>query len=88
MPFYALATRPLIDSLSTDTPEVKQIWHADDATTVGTLEDLKKWWNNLSKIGPAFGYHVNPRKSWLVTKDNLACSAAEIFGEPSVNIHY
>ena len=59
MPFYALATRPLIDLLSTDTPELRQVWYADDATAGGTLIDVKKWWDNLSTIGPAFGYYIN-----------------------------
>ena len=62
MPFYALATRPLIDSLSLDVPDLRQVWYADDATAGGKLADLKKWWDNLSKIGPSFGYFVNPKK--------------------------
>ncbi len=28
MPFYTLATKPLIDRLTTDTPDLKQIWYA------------------------------------------------------------
>ncbi len=86
MPFYSLATRRLIDSLSIDSPDVQQIWYADDATAAGTLENLKIWWDHLSKIGPAFGYHVNLQKTWLVTSDNFSCPAAEIFGDSSVNI--
>ena len=86
MPFYALATQSLIESLSSDTPNVRQIWYADDATAAGTLEDLKKWWDNLSNIGPAFGYYVNPWKTWLVTKDNLMHLAAEVFDDSSVNV--
>ena len=86
MPFYALATQPFIESLSSDTANVRQIWYADDATAAGTLEDLKKWRDNLSNIGPAFGYYVNPRKTWLVTKDNLVHLAAEVFGDSSINV--
>ena len=86
MSFYALATRPLIDLLSTDTPELRQVWYADDATAGGTLIDVKKWWDNLSTIGPAFGYYVNPKKTWLITKDNLVHSASEMFSASSVNI--
>ena len=41
MPFYALATRPLIDMLDSDLPDLRQIWYADDATAVGKLSDLK-----------------------------------------------
>ena len=86
MPFYALATRPLIDSLSLDVPDLRQVWYADDATAGGKLVDLKKWWDNLSKVGPSFGYFVNPEKTWLVTKDNFLPSASEMFGDTMVNI--
>ena len=83
MPFYALAMRPLIDSLSRDTPELRQIWYADDASAGGKLT---KWWDNLSRVGPSFGYFVNPQKTWLVTKDNYLSSASEIFEDTMVNI--
>ena len=86
MPFYALATRPLIDTLSNETPALRQIWYANDATAAGTLADLKKWWDNVLKLGPAFGYFVNPQKTWLVTKNNFVQSAAELFTGTSVNI--
>ena len=86
MPFYALATKPLIDRLSTDTPDLKQIWYADDATAAGKISDLKKWWDNLTKLGPSFGYFVNPKKTWLVTKDGSLSTASQIFGDSEVNI--
>ena len=86
MPFYALATRPLIDSLSRDTPELRQIWYADDASAGGKLTNLKKWWDNLLRVGPSFGYFVNPHKTWLVTKDNFLSSASEMFEDAMVNI--
>ena len=35
MPFYALATRPLIDALDKGLPDLRRIWYADDATAVG-----------------------------------------------------
>ena len=76
----------MIDLLSTDTPELRQVWYADDVTASGSLIGLKKWWDNLSQVGPSFGYFVNPQKTWLVTKDNLLSSAFDIFGNSSVNI--
>ena len=86
MPFYALATTPLIDSLTQDFPDVKQIWYADDATAAGKLSVLRKWWEKLLTIGPSFGYFMNPSKTWLVTKDGHVGLASEIFGDTSVNI--
>ena len=86
MPFYALATRPLIDSLSRDTSELRQIWYADDVSAGGKLTNFKKWWDNLSHEGPSFGYFVNPQKTWLVTKDNFLSSASKMFDDNMVNI--
>ena len=63
MPFYALATRLLIDSLTQDSPDVKQNWYADDATAAGKQPDLRKRWEKLLTIGPSFGYFVNPFKT-------------------------
>ena len=41
-----------------------QVWLADDASSVGTLKDLKTWWDNMIVAeGIKYGYHVNPGKS-------------------------
>lgn len=68
LPLYALATIPLINHLS-DTSNVVQVWYADDATTSGSLSCLRNWWDNLTSTGPAFSYHPNATKTWLITKD-------------------
>ncbi len=46
MPMYSLSTRPLIDDLS-ETLErtTRQVWYADDSTSCGKLESLKRWWD-------------------------------------------
>ena len=59
------------------------VWYA---TAGGQFADLKKWWDNLSQVGPSFGYFVNPKKTWLVTKDDFLPTASEIFGDTMVNI--
>ena len=45
MPFYALATIPLMNALCKDIPEVKQVWYADDATAAGRIADFRSWWS-------------------------------------------
>ena len=59
MPMYALATVPLI--LSPDS--VTQVWYADDATALGTVSDLRTWWDAIFEIGPGYGYYANPKKT-------------------------
>ena len=85
MPLYALATRPLINALREDVPEVKQVWYADDATAAGRIADLRSWWSRISALGPSYGYFVNPSKTWLVTKDGYSGLASEFFGDTNVN---
>ena len=88
VPFYALATRHLIDALALDVPNIMQIWYADDAsaTASGRISDLKVWWDKLIAVGPSFCYYVNPSKTWLITKEGLVTVASELFGNTHVNI--
>ena len=86
MPFYALATRLLIDALALEVPNIMQIWYADDASATGRISDLKVWWDKLIALGPSFRYYVNPSKTWLITKEGLVTAASELFGNTHVNI--
>ena len=47
MPFYALATIPLIQKNS-----VIQVWYADDASACGSLRNLRLWWDRVCQLGP------------------------------------
>ena len=83
MPFYAIATAPLIKRLDHIVP---QVWYADDAAGVGKLADLRKWWDEICSIGPQFGYFPNANKTWLVVKDGHSNTAEEIFAGSGVKI--
>lgn len=65
MPFYALATVPLINTL---TSTVDQTWYADDAAATGKIANLRSWWDDISTHGPSYGYYANAAKTWLVIK--------------------
>ena len=64
MPMYALGVVPLIKTLSDDF--VKQVWYADDATACGSLPDIHRWWNELTSIGPTYGYFPDQSKTGLI----------------------
>ena len=85
MPFYALATVPLIDMLK-QLNDALQVWYADDAAAAGKLSVLKSWWDDLLQLGPAFGYFVNAKKSWLVTKEEHLNDAKFLFQDSNLNI--
>ena len=83
MPMYALATVPLIKRL---TPTVKQTWYADDAAATGKIASLQTWWDEISCLGPSYGYYANGSKTWLVTKEEFKLEAEEVFADTSVQI--
>ena len=59
--------------------DVRQVWYADDATGIGKLEGLKRWWDRLVQNGGRYGYHVNGEKTVLVVKENFLEKAREMF---------
>ena len=65
MPMYALATLPLIKRLPST---VKQTWYADDAAATGKIASLRTWWDEISRLGPSYGYYANGSKTWLVIR--------------------
>lgn len=83
MAFYALATIPLIRMLPQN---VKQSWYADDASASGSIQDIHNWWNELTKIGPDFGYYPNACKTWLITKPQHLQAATTAFGDSQVSV--
>ena len=88
MAMYALGVVPLIREEERHQTErekvgeerdVRQVWFADDATGVGKLEGLKRWWDRLAQTGSSYGYHVNEGKSVLVVKRECLEKAHELF---------
>jgi len=51
MPFYALASVPLIQKL---TAPVTQVWYANDVATCGKISAFPEWWDQVSSSGPSF----------------------------------
>ena len=76
MAIYAISVIPLIDAIRDC--NVQQAWFADDATAAGSPSGLRKWWSGLVKLGPAYGYHVKPSKSWLIVKPDYFNLAKEV----------
>ena len=51
MAMYAIGTLPLILQLE---HLANQVWYADDSLAGGNIKSLKKWWDELQKLGPSF----------------------------------
>ena len=82
---YALALLPLIEKVNSNL-SVIQTWYADDAAAAGKISSLRDWWNALVELGPKFGYHVNPSKTHLITKECHHSTASSTFGDTQVMI--
>ena len=83
MPFYALATVPLIQKL---TAPVIQVWYADDTAACGKTSALRAPWNQLSSLCPSFGYFPNASTTCLVTKTQVNSIGKKIFHDTPVNV--
>jgi hypothetical protein len=66
--------------------EVDQIWFADDSAAGGDANRLRRWWNVIVQRGPAFGYYVNPSKTYLVVRQNGYEEAVKVFEDTGVHI--
>ena len=79
MTFHALRTKPLINELhkSLEKELCIQSWNADDSSAVGKLQEIRKWWQKLSTLGPKYGYYPKPSKTNLVLKDPSLLNYAE-----------
>ena len=85
MPMYAMATVPLINHLNTSS-NAKQVWYVDDCSAAGTLDAVYQWWKTLNVVDPAFGYFINPSKTWLLTNTEHLARAKSLFQDMDVNI--
>ena len=82
----ALAIVPLIHKLRNNSPNVKQVWFADDATGVGSCETLRQWWEQIKRLGPTFGYHPNSAKTYLIVKEEHENKAKALFADTDVHV--
>ena len=91
MAMYAISIQPLVYSLAHNQdpqlPPAKQAWFADDGTGGGTILQLKKMWDNVSQMGPKYGYFPKASKSILIVKglENLP-KAKSVFKDTGVMV--
>ena len=84
MAMYAIGLAPLIRRL--EMSDAHQVWFADDSAAGAKLSVLRRWWDLLNDISPAYGYFPNGLKTWLVAKPDLVDEARRTFSTTGVNI--
>ena len=85
MAIYAIGTTPLLDLLAESTEE-RETAFADDITAAGKIDGLRKWLDELTTIGPPFGYFPKPSRSWLIVKPERYDEAVAIFNGTNIQI--
>ena len=83
MAMYAIETRPLLNRLQEVVAQrlCKQVWYADDSSSGGKIDEMKKWWDELCKEGPKYGYFPKACKTVMIVKDPaLLQHAIDAFG--------
>ena len=66
MVIYDIALLPLAEMLREASKDVMQPWYADDAAMQGAVEEVAVTMVSLIKVGPQFGYHPEPEKSFVI----------------------
>ena len=83
---YGIGVLPLIRRLKRNHPRLFQPWYADDAGAGGTFDDIRAMFEELQKIGPAYGYFPEPTKSILVVPPAMVELAKEYFHDHEFKI--
>ena len=85
MGMYTLSMQPLITALQYFS-DAKQCWFADDASGIGTIIDIKKWWDALNEYGPELGYFPHAKKCWIIVKPPKEEWVREAFKDTPINV--
>ena len=87
---YAVRILPLLqfllDFISVNELNAKEVAFADDFTVAGKLSSIKDYWSQLTSIGPKYGYFPKASKSYLIVKEDQLPSAITLFDNSNVNI--
>lgn len=85
MVMYAVASMPIVNELSS-IPDVKQLWYADDATGMGSLNGPRNWWDKINILGGSYGYLPNAVKSTLLVRPEWLEEACRLFMDTNVSV--
>ena len=82
---YAIGTLPLIHSLR-DPSRWSEICYADDVSAGDSLEDIHEWFSLVCSRGPAFGYFLEPSKSYVVIGKHRRTKAENLLHDLGVQV--
>ena len=88
MALYGVALLPLAEILHEEQKEVMPPWYADDATMMGKAPAVASCFEKLIKIGPHFGYHPEPAKSFVICPLADKVEAKAAFDEKKLPVKF
>ena len=62
------------------------MWYADDSAAGSTVENIKRWWDELVEFGPLYGYYPNSSKTHILTKPDHVQSVRDAFKTTDITI--
>lgn len=80
MAMYAIGTKPLINHLN---GIAKQVWYTDDSAAGSTVENIKRWWDELIEVGVLYSYYP---KIHILTKTEHVQSVKDAFKNTDITI--
>ena len=86
MAVYALGLSVLQRKIDFENTGAKHVAYADDIAGAGSLEAVKKLWEEAKNKGPSLGYHPNANKSYLIVKPEFEKRAKELFEGTNITI--
>ena len=90
MGVYALGILPLLqfllDFISVNELNAKEVAFADDFTVAGKLSSIKDYWIRLTSVGPKYVYFPKASKCYLIVKEDQLPNATTLFDNSNVNI--
>ena len=86
MIMYSLGLSVLQSEFKHEKTNVKSVAYEDDYVRAGSLQDLSKWWDKLTKRGPSYGYYRNAVKSLLIVKPDKENLARKLFNGGNIKI--
>ena len=86
MAVYALGLSVLQRKIDQQHTGAKHVAFADDIAGAGSLQAVKKFWEETKKKGPSLGYHPNASKSCLIVKPEKETEAQRLFSGTGIRI--
>ena len=61
------------------------MWYTDYYVALGTIANIRAWWESLISHGSVYGYYANEAKTWLIMKKEVELEVCNHFQGSGIN---